>query len=138
MTETLAGIDWEVAERAYSSTSNPAITVNLKTKKVCVTRKAYELAGSPVAVVMLYSRKHKSVGIRPSPYDNKASLCIVDCGAHGCRISAASLANAMIADGYNGSLVVPVRWHQDGLLWGDLTMATKRQRKAAKAKGVAG
>lgn len=135
MKERLAGMDWEVASRVYGATKIPLVTVNLKTKKVSFTKSAYELAGSPEAVTILYSRKHKSIGFRASTLHDSSAVCVTECGARGCRMSAARLANMMIADGFLGTLVAPAQWHSDGLLWADLTMATKFRRKPAQTKG---
>jgi hypothetical protein len=140
MIARLAGMDWEVCERLVGPTIRSTATIELKHGRICLTALAFEAAKKPEAFVVLYSRDNKSIGFKPAALRDDLAMMVSRDKRYrgGHRLSSSVLARQLREDGYTGVLHVPVQWHPDGLLWGDLTMATKRQRKAAKAKGVAG
>lgn len=140
MKATLAGMDWEVCEPTRGPAGRASATINVDGGRVTVSELAFEQAGKPEAFVLLYSAEQRSVGFQKA--DPREALAMLVTQKHakshgGHQFAAAMLARRMRSDGYSGTIYVPVQWHPDGLLWGDLTMATKRARKTAKAKGVA-
>lgn len=140
MKSVLAGISWDVCEPTHGSASQPSVSINIEAGRVSITAAAYDAAGRPEAFVSLYSPDHKSVGFRRADPRDALAVLVSNKGAagHGGRqFAAATLTRKMRADGYSGSIYVPVQWHPDGLLWGDLTMATKRVRKAPMKRGAA-
>jgi hypothetical protein len=126
MKARLAGIVFDVCAATHGPEGRATVSLNLSSGRASMTSRAFDDAGKPVAVVSLYSSEHKTIGFRPAdPRDATAVLVSNKHGkGHGGRQFAASmLARRMRADGYAGSIRVPVQWHPDGLLWGDLTMA---------------
>ena len=132
MKATMAGVDWDVCKAMNVAESG--VTIDLKRGRVSITPQAYDAAGKPAAFVSLYSAEHKSVGFRPA--DPRDALAVLASNRRGRapslarQFAAGMLSRRMRADGYSGSIYVPVQWHPDGLLWGDLTMATRRKRQA--------
>lgn len=138
MKTTLAGMEWEVCGPVPGSIRVARITVNMNKGKISITQQAYALAGKPDALMLLYSPEHKTIGLRPVESNNPFSVIVsrTSAGDISPQVSAAGITRRMAADGFDGSVCVPVQWHPDGLLWGDLTMATKFHRKSPAQKGA--
>lgn len=127
--ETLAGMTWDVCGPANDWM---VATVDLDRGRVSITGAAHAAAGRPSAVLVLYSAQNKCFGLKPaSPRDHSTLVISGPTVRAGKRIAARMLARRMMDDGYSGKLSVPLQWHPDGLLWGDLTMARRTQNKAA-------
>lgn len=140
MMQTIAGMDWEVCGRTHGRPDEATATIDLAEHRVSFNYRAYMAAGGPEALVPIYSAKMKSIGFRVADTRDALAVMVVMRKRDprgGFRVSAAMLVRRMRADGYSGSLSIPLQWHPDGLLWGDLTMATKRQRKVAGKRGAA-
>ncbi len=138
MKTTLAGMEWEVCEPISGQHSEMTISINCGQRRIYIPTEPLEAAGWPTAVQLLYSRNEQSVAIRPVDHRDPSALVTsqrTDAGL-GRYVSAGMLCRRLLADGYSGTLTLPVKWHPEGLLWGDLSMATKRPAKA-RAKGVA-
>lgn len=138
MKATLAGMEWDVCGRTHGRPDEPTATIDLAEHRVSFNYRAYQAAGGPDALVPIYSAKMKSIGFRVADTRDALAVMVVmrkKDPRGGFRVSAAMLVRRMRADGYSGSLSIPLTWHPDGLLWGDLTMATKRQRKSTAGKG---
>lgn len=136
MKAQLAGMAWDVCEPINGGPRiSPRISIHSDDKRIYITLAAWELSGGPAAYQVLYSSDERSVGLRPIDPREPSSLAVTQRRDKGGRqISAAGLINRLARDGYAMPMSVPVQWHPDGLLWGDLTMATKR---TGKAKGGA-
>lgn len=132
-----AGMTWDVCEPINGSPSLMRVSIDFAQKRVFVPWAALEAAGHPIAVQLLYSRAERSVAIKPIDQRDPSAL-VLTLRTHrglGRYASAGMLVRRLSADGYSGPLTVPVQWHPDGLLWGDLTMATRRKSQA-KGGGV--
>ena len=138
MKANLAGMEWEVCGPAPGALRTSRITINLGERRASLTEDAYNAAGKPDAVVLLYSAEHKTIGLRPVPASDPMSVLLSHSKGRttGHQLSSGGLVRRMKSDGYTGSISVPLQWHPDGLLWGDLTMATKFQRKSQAKGGV--
>ena len=140
MKAQLAGMAWDVCGPVRGPAARASVTINLTAQRVTMSRLAFEQAGKPEAVVVLYSADQRSVGFKRS--DPREALAVLVTNKHGRghgghQFASTLLARRMRSDGYSGTLYVPVQWHPDGLLWGDLTMATKRAGKSPKKGGAA-
>ena len=135
MKATMAGMDWDVCDPlSGGQRAAPRITINLDHNTLSLTGGAMELAGNPSMARVLYSVEHNSIALRPTSdmRDNAVfniSRTKLVNGAGG-MMTVGDLCARLRAKRLSGSLSVPVEWHPDGLLWGDLTMATKRPGKA--------
>ena len=132
-----AGMTWDLCEPISGSPSLMRVSINMGEARIYIPAAVFDAAGGPTAVQLLYSRDERSVAIRPVDQRDPSALMMTrrtDKGV-GRWVSAGMLCRRLSADGYSGTLTVPVQWHPDGLLWGDLTMATKRPGKA-KGGGV--
>jgi len=139
MRAAIAGMDWEVCGPAPGQPRTSRITVNLTRGRVSITSEALRLAGNPEALVPLYSPEHKTIGLRPVQPTNPNALLVSRTSSQDSsrHIAAAGIARRLVADGYKGSISMPVQWHPDGLLWGDLTMATQFTRRMRPKGGAA-
>lgn len=136
MKMSLAGMDWQVCEPSPGGNNPIQATINIEAGKVYCSRRAWRAAGSPDAFMLMYSREHKSIGLRPCHATERGSTPVTMPGGTTPLLCARTLTNAMRSGGRRGTWRIPLQWHPDGLLWGDLSMATQFQRKS-KAKGVA-
>jgi len=137
MRQQLAGMSWDVCPPTHGVPSRPTVTVNIKAGRLNITQAAYEAAGRPAAIILLYSAEHKSIGLRPADPRDGGTLMVSGSTRAGKQVAAGMLSRRLAADGYGGILVLPVQWHPDGLLWGDLTQATRSSGRKGKAKGGA-
>lgn len=133
--ETVAGMTWDVCEPTHGSSGRLSATINVDEGRVTISGAAYSAAGRPAAVLVLYSRENKSFGLKPANPRDHSTLVVSGNTRAGKQVSARILTRRMAADGYTGRLAVPLQWHPEGLLWGDLTMARKAQRRASRGGG---
>lgn len=139
MKATLAGMEWDVCEPTRGPAARASATINIDGGRVSITSLAFEEAGQPEAFVSLYSSERQTVGFRRADPRDALAVLVSNKESHGHggrQFAATVLTRRMRADGYSGSIHVPVQWHPDGLLWGDLTMATKRQRESPTKGGA--
>lgn len=138
MRHEIAGMTWDVCVPTHGAPSRPTVLVNIKAGRLNLTKAAYEAAGCPQALLLLYSAEYRSIGLRPADPRDSGTLLVSGSTRAGKQVSAGSLTRRLAADGYAGILLLPVQWHPDGLLWGDLTQATRpASGRKGRAKGGA-
>lgn len=141
MRAKLAGVEWDVCERnTHHYSSKSLISINFRSGYINVSGPAWESAGSPDMFVVLYSRLNRSIALRPATPTDRDGLVAASAGGTGTsrRVKCRSLCNRLVADGYQDNQLkrIPIQWHPDGLLWGDLTMGVKVKSRAAKGGAV--
>lgn len=144
MKATIAGMEWSVAQ-PHTRVYKPSVAINIPAGKLSLSRGATNAMGDPDHVRLLFSADPPSIAVSPTtPAD---TLGYTICRGKGRRPDgertggehhqtlSKPFCRMLEAAGYRGTIVVPMTWHPDGLLWGDLTMATKRKSQA-KGGGV--
>lgn len=132
---TLAGMTWQIAE-PHARVYKPTIAINIPQGKITISRGAVNLANKPEHVRLAYSAKQASIAVIPTTPDDPLGYIL---GERGHRVAPPNgrptgiyhqtlsqpFCRMLAAAGHKGTIVVPLQWHPDGLLWGDLTMATQ-------------
>ena len=140
---TMAGMQWAVAEPG-EKVRKASVAINVKAGKLTISRGASLLAGSPDFVRLLFSPSPASIAIVPTTSADPLGYSINNStegqrpdgrpiGAHHQTISR-SFCRMMAASGYYGTWVVPLAWHPDGMLWGDMDGALQRENKTKEKK----
>lgn len=136
MKAELAGMTWDVLAPIVGRQSEMVVSISaLDNRRLYLPDAVWSALGRPGMVRLLYSKLRQSIGIVPASAGDALAM-VVTCRTkgQGRYASCAMLVRRLTNDGYSLPLSVPVQWHPDGLLWGDLTMATKR---TGKGKGGA-
>ena len=142
---TMAGMQWTVAEPGHRVLA-ASLAVNIPQGKLSLSVGAYKLAGSPRFVRLMFSPSPASIAVVPTTDKDELGYAIVSSagrkrangkgiGAHHQTLSR-HFCRMLQAAGYHGTLIVPLSWHPEGMLWGDLTTATTRERKMGQTKGA--
>jgi hypothetical protein len=137
---TLAGMDWQVAE-PHARVYKPTMAINIQQGKITLSRGAVNLAGKPEHVRLAYSAKPPSIAVIPTSPEDALGYTIgarrngaqsgKPTGVHHQTLST-PFCRMLATAGYSGTIIVPMQWHPDGILWGDLTMATRRTPNKTK------
>lgn len=141
---TMADTTWTVAEPGYHI-PNPSVAINIEGAKINISVGAFGLAGNPNYVRLLFSPSPASIAIVPTTGDDELGYTVVTCttkpGPRGRTYSnhrtfSRPFCRMLAAAGYHGTWVVPLAWHPDGMLWGDMDGARQRENKAKGAKAA--
>lgn len=137
MKTVVAGVTWDVCERGSQPPSSPRISIHTKGKRIFISGAAFEAAKKPEFVRVLYSETEQSVALMPVRGDDPSASVVSPRAGRttGWNVAAAALCRRLITGGYTGTLYLPVQWHPEGILWGDLAGAKRVAR--SKAKGGA-
>jgi hypothetical protein len=137
---TLAGMDWQIAE-PHARVYKPTMAINIPQGKITLSQGAVNLAGKPKHVRLAFSAKPPSIAAIPTTPDDALGYTIgarqngprngKPTGVHHQTLSQ-PFCRLLAAAGYSGTIMVPMQWHPDGMLWGDLTMATRRTPNKTK------
>lgn len=136
----LAGMAWQVAD-PHARVYRPTISVNIPSAKITISRGAMNLGGKPAHVRLAFAASPPSIAVIPTTPDDTLGYTISEhagmrrngkpVGVHH-QTSSVLLCRMLAAAGYSGTVVVPLQWHPDGMLWGDMSMATQRVSRPKK------
>lgn len=135
-----AGMTWQVAQ-PHARVYKPSVAINIAAGKLTISRGATNACGDPDHVRLLYSAEQASIGIMPTTAADELGYTIIrnagtkpngkPVGMHHQTLSQ-PFCRMLAAAGHRGTIVVPLQWHPDGLLWGDLTMATQAKPRGKR------
>lgn len=142
---TMANMQWSVAEPG-ERVRRASVAINVKAGKLTISRGASILAGSPDFVRLLFSPSPASIAIVPTNSADPLGYSINNSvegqrpdgrtiGAHHQTLSR-PFCRMLAAAGYHGTWVVPLAWHPDGMLWGDMEGARQRENKTKEKRAA--
>lgn len=135
MKTDLAGMTWDVCEPIVGRPSDMVVSISTTSaRRLYLPNAVWDALGRPGMVRVLYSRLNQSIGIAAASTGDALAMVVTGrLQGQGRYVSCAMLTRRLASDGYRLPLRVPVQSHPDGLVWGDLTMASYPR----KAKGGA-
>lgn len=141
----MADTTWSVAEPG-ERVLKASVAINIPQGKLSISVGAAKLAGHPRFVRLLYSPPTASIAIVPTTSEDELGYAVVTSagrkrsngrtiGTHH-QTRSRHFCRMLIAAGYHGTWVVPLTWHRDGMLWGDMDGARQRENKTKGAKAA--
>lgn len=135
-----AGMDWSIIQ-PRKRTQKLHVSINTRHYKLTFSRGLMAVIGNPANVLLAFSPSPASIAIIPADQDDDCGYT-VNYGVTRRRpgigdrdgddkLQSAPFCKALKAAGYNGTVNVPLHFHPDGLLWGDMSQATMRAGVAA-------